>query len=179
MRTRLIAATALLLFLTAGCGGIPVNDPSSPLGDGVNGLHECIPNPSRITSTDGVNILVNRSKGTVTVEQVSYCGARHLVFVRAVIVPMRYDAIGVAPAWPPPRGYLDQPGIRWNQRVPAVGARIPADPARNGYRNLVIAMRPTAPRATSAGVQVRYRENGHQYILRTDTSNKIISAKSC
>ncbi len=170
---------AALLLLAAGCGGIPVNDPSSPLGDGVSGLNECIPDPSRTTLTDGVNILVNSSKGTVTIEQVSYFGAHHLVFVRAVIVPIRYDAIGVGLTWPPPRANLHDPGIRWNQRVPAVGARIPPDPARNGYRNLVIAMKPTAPHATSAGVQVRYRENGHQYILRTHTSNKIISASSC
>ena len=113
------------------------------------------------------------------IEQVSYYGAHHLAFLRAVVVPIRYYAIGVSLAWPPAKVNLAEPGIRWNERVPAVGARIPPDPARNGYRNLVIAMRPTEPYATSAGVQVRYRENGHQYILRTHTSNKIIRARSC
>jgi len=73
---------------------------------------------------------------------------------------------------------LSQLGVRWSKRVPAIGARIPPDPARNGYRELVIATRPTAHKGTSAGVQVRYREDGQQYILRTHTKTVVVIAKT-
>jgi hypothetical protein len=173
-----IAAAAALLFLAAGCGGIPVNDPSSPLGSGGDGLTECVPDPSGATVTNGLPVLENHSTGTVTVEQASYYGAHHLIFVRAVVVPIRYNAIGFSSRWPPDKGAINQPGVRWNERVPAVGARIPPDPARNGYRELVIATRPTTRKGSAAGVQVRYRENGQQYILRTHTKTVVVIAKT-
>lgn len=81
--------------------------------------------------------------------------------------------------WPPPTEAITQPGVQWDSRVPAVGAKIPPGPAQGGNRNLVIAMRPTAHKATAAGVQVLYRENGKQYELRTHTAFEVDVAKAC
>jgi hypothetical protein len=170
---RASAAVTLLLFLAAGCGsgGIPVNSPSSPLGDGAGGLQECIPDSSLTSLSDGMTILDNRSKGTVTVEHVSFYGVHHIRFVQAVVVPIGHTAIGDVP-WPPSGSFL-LGGIQWSKRVPAVGARVPPSRAHS-FRNVVIEMRPTARKATYAGVQVRYRENGRQYELRTRIKTVVV-----
>jgi hypothetical protein len=170
---RASAAVALLLFLAAGCGSdshIPVDSPSSPLGAGPGTLRECIPDPSLSSLSDGITVLNNRSKGTVTVEHVSFYGDHHLRLVQAVVVPIGDNAVGYEP-WPPTGSLL--PGIQWDKRVPAVGARVPPSTAHS-FRNLVIQMRPTARRASSAGVRVLYRENGQQYELRTHVKTVVV-----
>jgi hypothetical protein len=173
-----IAAVILLLVLAAGCGGeVPVNSPSSPLGSGGDPLRECVPDPSATTMTDGITVLTNNSKGAVDVEQVSFYGDRHLKFVDAVIIPIRYDAIGYSAGWPPAQ-FRSLPGVQWDKRVPAVGARLPPGLELRNRRNLVIAMRPTAHQGSSAGVQVRYRENGRQYELRTHTKTVVVVART-
>jgi hypothetical protein len=181
IRRSAVAAT-LLLFLAAGCGGtgaVPVDSPSSPLGAGGDSLQECVPDPSGTTMTNGVTVLDNTSKGTAIIEQVSFYGDQHLQLVDAVMVPIQYDAVGFWEGWPPSPDAVHQPGVQWDKRVAAVGARIPPGPAEGGDRNLVIAMRPTARRATAAGVQVLYQENGQQYELRTHTETVVLAAKSC
>lgn len=178
MKIKLTVAAALLL-LAAGCGGsIPVDAPSSPLGDGGDQFQECVPDPSGGTMTNGFTVLENHSKGTVTVEQVSYYRAHNLAFVRAVVVPIRDGPMGFSLSWPPDKATINQPGVQWTKRVPPNGAKIPPHPLQNGYRNLVIAMRPTARKGTAAGVQVRYRENGQQYILRTHTRFVVVVART-
>jgi hypothetical protein len=128
--------------------------------------------------TDGLTVLENHSTGTVTIESAGFYGAQHLVFVRAVVVPIRYDSIGFSPGWPPARYNTSLPGVRWNRRADVTGAKVPPRPTLNGYRNLVIAMRPTGHKGTAAGVQVRYRENGQQYILRTHTKTVVVVART-
>jgi hypothetical protein len=174
---RASAAVTLLLFLAAGCGsdGIPVNSPSSPLGEGAGGLRECIPDPSFKPLSDGITVLDNRSKGTVTVEHVSFYGDQHLLFIQAVVVPIGYNLVGDVP-WPPTGTVL--PGVQWDKRVAAVGARVPPSSKRS-FRNLVIEMRPTARKAAIAGVLVLYRENGQQYELRTDGKTMVVPNKHC
>jgi hypothetical protein len=171
-------AVALLLFLAAGCGGVPVDSPSSPLGSGGDPFRECVPDLSATVMTDGITVLANSSKGTVVVEHVSFYGVHHLQLVRAVAVPIRYDAIGYSAGWPPARFNLTMPGVQWDKRVAAIGARVPPGPALTSRRNLVIGMRPTAHKGISAGVQVLYRENGHQYELRTHTRTVVVEAKN-
>jgi hypothetical protein len=129
--------------------------------------------------TNGFTVLENHSKGTAIIQQVSFYGAQHLQLVNAVVVPIRYDAVGFSEGWPPAAMNLNQPGVQWDKRVPAVGARIPPGPAEGGDRNLVIAMRPTARKGIAAGVEVLYQENGQRYKLRTHTEFKVIAAKSC
>ena len=177
----MVAAT-LLFILAAGCGSngsVPVDSPSSPLGAGGDGGGECVPDPSGTTMTNGFTVLENHSKGTAVIEQVSFYGDRHLQFVQAVVVPIQYDAIGFSEGWPPAHMNITQPGVQWDKRIPAVGARIPPGPAEGGNRDLVIAMRPTAREGIAAGVQVLYRENGQQYELRTHTEFDVLVAKSC
>ena len=174
---------ALLLVLAAGCGGsgaVTVDSPSSPLGAGGDSLRECVPDPSGAATTNGFTILDNQSTGTVIIEQVSFYGDQHLHLVDAVVVPMQYDAIGSSEGWPPAPDAINQPGVQWEKRVPAVGARIPPSSAKNGSRNLVIETRPTARKeGIAAGGQVLYRENGSQYELRTHTEFVVLVAKSC
>jgi hypothetical protein len=172
-------AVALLLILVAGCGdsGIPVDSPSAPLGTGGGSFTECVPDLSGTTMTNGFTGLDNGSKGTVVIEQVSFYGDRHLQLVHALVVPIRYDAVGMSAGWPPPRSSITQPGVQWDKRVAAIGARLPSSPYP-GDRNLVIAMRPTAHKGIAAGVQVRYRENGRQYELRTHTEFVVVVAKT-
>jgi hypothetical protein len=182
-------AAALLLFLAAGCGsgGVPVDSPSSPLGNGGDPFQECVPSPPGKTTTDGITALENHSTGTVTVESVSFYGANHLLIVHAVVVPIHYDAIGFSESWPPARDTLTQPGVQWDKRVPAIGAKLPPFrgrsldlAARLGLlRNLVLGIRPTARKGTAAGVQVRYRENGQQYELRTHTRIVVLVDRNC
>jgi hypothetical protein len=129
--------------------------------------------------TNGFTVLENHSKGTAIIEQVSFYGDQHLQLVDAVVVPIRYDAVGFSAGWPPAAMNLNQPGVQWDKRVPAVGARIPPGPAEGGDRNLVIAMRPTSSKGIAAGVEVLYRENGQQYKLRTHTEFEVIAATSC
>jgi len=95
-----------------------------------------------------------------------------------VVVPIRYNAIGMAGGWPPARINITEPGVQWDKRVAAIGARLPPGPAQGGNRNLVIAMRPTAHKGIAAGVQVRYRENGQQYELRTHTEFVVVVART-
>jgi hypothetical protein len=182
------AAAALLLFLAAGCGGgVPVDSPSSPLGTGGDPFKECVPSPPGTTTTDGITTLENHSTGTVTVERVSLYGAHHLLIVHAVVVPIHYDAIGFSEIWPPSRDTLSQPGVEWDKRVAAIGARVPPFrgrsldlAARLGLlRNLVLGVRPTARTGTAAGVQVLYQENGKQYELRTHTRIVVLVDKNC
>ena len=110
-RRRPVAVALLLLLAAAGCGsGIPVNSPSSPLGNGYGGLGECIPDASDGGVTYGIVELYNHSTAPVTVEYVSLYGARHLQFIRAVSVPIRYNGIGVG-SWPPVPQSLAQPGV--------------------------------------------------------------------
>ena len=177
MIRRSSAAAVLLLFLAAGaagCGGAgggrPVDGPSSPLGEAAENLEECIPDPSMPSMTDGITVLDNHSTGTVTVEHVSFYGDRHLRLVQALVVPIGDNSVGYEP-WPPTGSLL--PGIQWSKRVPAVGATVPPSSA-HGFRNLVIQMRPTARKASSAGVEVLYRENGQQYELRTHTKTLVV-----
>ena len=61
----------------------------------------------------------------MTVERVSFYGAHHLLIVHAVVVPIHYDAIGFSQRWPPSRDTLTQPGVQWDKRVAAIGARVP------------------------------------------------------
>jgi hypothetical protein len=129
--------------------------------------------------TNGFTVLDNTSKGTAVIEKVSFYGDQHLQFVDAVVVPIRYDAIGFWEGWPPPPDAIHQPGVQWDKRVAAVGASVPPGPAEAGDRNLVIGMRPTAHEGIAAGVQVLYRENGSQYELRTHTEFMVLVAKSC
>lgn len=172
-------AVTLLLILAAGCGtSVPVNSPSSPLGNGGDSFRECVPDPSGTTMTDGITVLENGSKGIVTVERVSFFGDHHLQFVQAVLVPIYDDTIGISEGWPPARMNITDPGVQWDKRVAATGARLPPDPDHSHDRNLVIAMRPTAHTSSSDGVQVRYRENGQQYELRTHTKTFAIEAKT-
>jgi hypothetical protein len=145
LRVKLIALAVLLLFLSAGCGGIPINNSSSPLGNGGDGLTECIPDPSGTTLTDGINVLENHSNGTVTVEKVSYYGAHHPSFVRAVIVAIRHYSIGISLTWPP----ASEPG------EPNGGANHPRQPVRrSGERNVVHLRR----RRTAKGNAPRHRK---------------------
>jgi hypothetical protein len=170
---RRASAAALLLFLAAGCGSdshIPVNSPSSPLRDGGDPLRECVPDPSLTSLTDGITVLDNRSNGTVTIERVSFYGDHHLRLVQAVVVPIGRNSVGYEP-WPPTGSLL--PGIQWDKRVPATGAKVPPSTAHS-FRNLVIQMRPTARTASAAGVRVLYRENGQQYELRTHTKTLVV-----
>lgn len=170
---RASAAVALLLFMAAGCGsdGIPVNSPSAPLGAGAGGLQECIPDPSLTSMSEGTTILDNRSKGTATVEHVSIYGAHHIRSFQAVVVPIGYTALGDVP-WPPSAAFL-RDGIQWSKRVPAAGARVPPS-SNHRFRNVVIEIRPTARKATYAGVQVLYQENGQQYELRTHIKTVVV-----
>jgi hypothetical protein len=176
------AVVALLLVLAAGCGGsgggVPVDSPSSPLGTGGDQVKQCGPDPSAAIMTFGSTVLENHSKGTVIIEQVSFYGDHHLRLVHAVILPIGNGLIGVAYGWPPPRKNIIQTSLPWDKRVSAIGARLPPDPAHSDDRNLVIGMQPTAHKGIAAGVQVRYRENGQQYELRTHTENVVIIAKS-
>jgi hypothetical protein len=123
-------------------------------------------------------VLENHSKGTVVVNHVGFYGDHQLQFIKAVVVPIRYNAIGMTAGWPPAEEALTQPGVQWDKRVPAVGAKLPPGPARGGNRDLVIAMRPTAHKGIAAGVRLRYRENGHEYELRTHTKFVVVVAKS-
>jgi hypothetical protein len=66
----------------------------------------------------------------VIIEQVSFYGDQHLHLVDAVVVPMQYDAIGSSEGWPPAPDAINQPGVQWEKRVPAVGARIPPSSAK-------------------------------------------------
>jgi hypothetical protein len=129
--------------------------------------------------TDGFTVLENHSKGTAVIEQVSFYGDQHLQFLGAVVIPIQYDAIGASASWPPATMNITQPGVQWDKRVPAVGARIPPSPAEGGDRNLVIGVRPTAHIAVAAGVQVLYKENGSQYELRTHTGFEVDVATVC
>ena len=143
-------------------------------------LQECVPDPSGTATTDGFTVLDNQSTGTAIIEQVSFYGDQHLQLLDAVVVPIQYDAIGSSEGWPPDSFSIDQPGVRWDKRVPAVDARIPPSSAKNGSRNLVIEARPTArPKGIAAGVQVLYRENGSQYELRAGIEFEVLIAKSC
>jgi hypothetical protein len=155
-----------------------VNNPSSPLGDGGVAFEECVFDSSGTTATDGVTVLQNQSKDTAVIEQVSFYGDQHLQVVQALVVPIQYDAIGVANGWPPAPEAINQPGVQWDKRVTAVGARIPPGPAVSGSRNLVIEVRPTARRGIAAGVQVLYRENGQQYELRTHTEFVVVEVNT-
>ena len=128
--------------------------------------------------TNGFTVLDNTSKGTAVIEQVSFYGDQHLLLVDAVVVPIQYDAVGFSESWPPAQVDLNQPGVQWDKRVPAVGARIPPGPAVGGDRNLVIEMRPTARKGIAAGVQVLYRENGQEYELRAHTEFVVDVAKT-
>jgi len=181
MTRRGTAAVTLLLFLAAGCGshGIPVNSPSSPLGDGAGVgtgvLRECVPDPSLTSLTDGITVLDNHSKATLTVEHVSFYGDHHLRLVQALVIPIGNNSVGYEP-WPPTGSLL--PGIQWDKRVSAIGARVPPSSAHS-FRNLVIQMRPTARNASSAGVRVWYQENGRQYELRTNTKTVVVPRASC
>jgi hypothetical protein len=179
MIKRSVLAASLLLFLAAGCGGtsLSVDSPSSPLGNGGIDNTQCGPDPSGGIVTDGGTVLANHSKGTVTVEGVRYYGDRHLRLVHAVVLPIRGALVGVANGWPPPRRNLINAKARWSQAVPAVGARIPHHLPRFTQMNLVIAFKPMAHRSVADGIQVRYREGGQQYELRTHTRTVIVIAR--
>jgi hypothetical protein len=156
-----------------------VDSLSSPLGAGGDSIQICSPDPSGTAMTDGFTVLGNHSEGTAVIEQVSFYGDQHLEFLGAVVIPIKYDAIGASDGWPPAAMNITQPGVQWGKRVPAVGARIPPSPAWGADRNLVIGVRPTAHNAIAAGVQVVYRENGQRYELRTHTAFQVLAAKSC
>jgi len=128
--------------------------------------------------TNGFTVLDNTSKGTAIIEQVIFYGDEHLQLVDALVVPIQDGPVGFWEGWPPSPDAINQPGVEWEKRVPAVGARIPPGPSEGGNRNLVIAMRPTARRGIAAGVQVLYRENGSQYELRTHTEVVVDVAKT-
>jgi hypothetical protein len=121
----------------------------------------------------------------VTVEHVSIYGARHLQFISAVSVPIHYNSIGVG-TWPPVRESLAQPGVEWNKRVPAAGSQVPPAHGRSLnftaehglLRDVVLDLRPTAHRATAAGVQVTYRQGSLQYELRAADKIIVIVAKT-
>lgn len=141
---------------------------------------ECAPDPSRQPVANGLTVLENRSSSTVVVEHVSFYGARHMRLIRAVIVPVHLGSLGMSLSWPPIKPDLDQPGVEWKMRVPAVGAVVPPDTGRNGRRNLVIEMQPTAREDdVIAGVQVRYRAAGKEYELRTHTAVKVLVTRKC
>jgi hypothetical protein len=70
---------------------------------------------------------------------------------RAIPAPIRYDAIGYSAGWPPAQ-FRNLPGVQWDRRIPAVGARLPSGLKLRNRRNLVIAMRPTAHKGVSAGI---------------------------
>ena len=127
--------------------------------------------------TDGTTVLANRSKDTVTVEGVRYYGDHHLRLVHAVVLPIRGALVGVANGWPPPRRNLLNAKAKWSQSVPAIGARIPHHLPRFTQLNLVIAFKPMAHRSVADGIQVRYREDGQQYELRTHTKTVIVIAE--
>lgn len=105
MITKPGVAVALLLFLAAGCGDstVPVDSPSSPLGAGGDPVEECVPDPSATAMTNGFTVLENHSKGTVVVNHVGFYGDHQLQFIKAVVVPIRYNAIGMTAGWPPRR----------------------------------------------------------------------------
>jgi hypothetical protein len=180
---RSVAAVALLLF-AAGCGGarstdsISVDSPSSPLGSGGVQDKQCGPDVSGSVLTYGGIVLENRSNRDVVIESVSFYGDINLRLVHAVVVPNPGGLIGVAYGWPPSPKIIASTGIRWSERTPAVGARIPPGTSVSDRRNLIVGMLPTAYRSVAAGVPVRYRESGRQYILRTHTKSVIFIAKS-
>lgn len=183
MIKRWVVAVILLLFSAAGCGGtaihdVPVDSPSSPLGNGGNDVTQCGPDPSGGIVTDGGTVLANHSKGVVTVESVSYYGDHGLKLLHAVVLPVNNNVIGIANGWPPPRWNLSDAGAAWSQAVPAAGARIPPHLRPSRQMNLVIAFKPAAQRSVAAGLQVRYREDRHQCELRTHTKTIIIIAKT-
>lgn len=84
-------------------GGIPVNDSHAPLVS-IFDVNECVPDPTGTTMTDGITILQNQSSGTLVIEHARFYGAHHLVYVRAVVVAMRYDAVGFSRAGHQTRG---------------------------------------------------------------------------
>jgi hypothetical protein len=174
MSNRRSVAVALLLVLAAGCGSaVPVNSASSPLGNGGGGLGECFFDASAADVTYGIVELDNHSAAPVTVEHVTLSSARHLQLIGALSVPIHYNSLGID-SWPPSRQNLAQPGVGWSKRVPATGSQVPPTRGRglnfaaaHGLlRDIVLQLRPTAHRATAAGVQVTYRQDGHQYELR-------------
>jgi hypothetical protein len=177
MRFRPVAAAALLAFVAlAGCTSgdpVPVNSPSSPLGGAGAGGDNCAWAWPGYTMTNGFIVLENHSKGTVTIESVSYYRPRHIVIAAAVVVPIRFDAIGIQ-LWPP---RVLESGVQWDKRTPAAGAKVPPD-SGDHFRNLVLATRITAHRGTAAGVTVRYREGGQQYILRTRFAINVVHARA-
>lgn len=177
-----MVAAALLLFVAAGCGGhaatsIPVDSPSSPLGDGGDDVTQCGPDASGGVVTDGGTVLANRSKGTVVVESVSYYGDHNLRLLHSVVLPVDDNVVGVADGWPPPKWNIKNAGARWSEAVPAAGARIPPRMRSHRQMNLVVAFRPMAHRSVADGLQVRYREGSQQYVLRTHTKTIIVIAK--
>lgn len=180
MIKRSVVAVTLLLCLAAGCGGtstVPVDNPSSPLGNGGDDNTQCGPDQSGGVVTDGGTVLANHSKGIVTIESVRYYGDHNLKLLHAVVIPVDNNVIGVANGWPPPKSNIKFAGAKWSQAVQAVGARIPPHLRPPRQMNLVIAFRPTAHRSVAAGIQVRYREDGRHYELRTHTRTVIVIAK--
>lgn len=180
-----VAAVALLLFLTAGCGGthsdsVPVDTPSSPLGTGGIKSAQCAPDPGGVILTYGTIVLENRSKHPVTIERVSFSGDHHLQLAHAAVVPIRGSLIGIEYGWPPSRKILSETGVPWSQRLPASGATIPPGTSLASRRELLIGMLPTAPRSVADAVVVRYRAGRKHYELRTHTKTVISkSASNC
>jgi hypothetical protein len=180
MIKRSVVTATLLLCLAAGCGGttIPVDSPSSPLGNGGNDVTQCGPDPGGGIMTDGGTVLSNHAKGTVIVESVRYYGDHNLRLLHAVVLPVNNNVIGIARGWPPPQSNISFAGARWSQAIPAVGARIPPHLRPPHQRNLVIAFKPVAHRSVADGLQVRYRQGSRQYELRTHTKTIIVIAKT-
>lgn len=180
MRKLAVAALLLALTATAGCGGssIPVN--SGPLGNGGDNDFLCSPIPRMTPMTNGWTALEYKGDSTVTIEKVTLYKPHDLKLTAAVVLPVGKGTLtGRLATYPPTKADLAESYHTmawWNARVTADGATL-----RPGVEySLALGLLPESRlHATAAGIDVLYRADGQEYLLRNRTTFQVLVGPTC
>ncbi len=161
-----VAGTAVLAVLAAGCGSSPSDPAGGPLGPTEASGNICLGIGTSHVLTDGWPFVQNSSETPAVIDKVGLANPRGLRFITAVAVPTTEDFYGARP------GNLiyttPLPGFRWDERRNAVGDAIPFSPAGSRkWTDLLFVVRLLAKHASDSGVDVWYHVGSQHYRLRT------------
>ena len=124
----------------------PAASTDAPLHGAVDeGTEVCTPKKTGQTLSLGAEVLHNYSNGVVVVDSVVLDDAHGLHLVKALLVPVKDNLFGVG-SYPPSRYSLNQPGVQWDRRRPAVGATL--TPQGPGVNETAGAEQSAAPQST-------------------------------
>lgn len=164
-----VTAALLISLAVTSCGGtaeVARRHTGGPLNAGGSPATQCLRERGSHDYTFGGTPVINTGRRPLTVTGIELVKARGLRLQGADFVQVGHTLVGSASEYPPPSDVLAIPGIQWDQRVKATGARLAPDVQYNLVAHLT--RKSLEEAASLARIRIEYEAGSTPYVANTD-----------